>query len=125
MSTATTEGIEVQVDAFFWPERSGPGQWAFRYHVRLANLGTSAATLRARHWVITDAVGREEEVRGAGIVGKQPRLEPGGRFEYSSWAMLRTPWGNMRGEYLFERDDGGRFEANIADFALVQPCALQ
>lgn len=126
MSTTTTEGIEVQVQASFWPERSAPerGQWAFTYTVKLANVGSQVATLRARHWVITDATGRVEEVRGEGVVGKQPRLEPGGRFEYTSWAMLRTPFGSMHGEYVMERADGTRFEAKIGEFVLAQPHAL-
>jgi ApaG protein len=92
--------------------------------VHVVNEGTRAATLRARHWVITDATGRVEEVRGEGVVGKQPRLEPGERFEYTSWAMLRTQFGSMRGEYVMERADGSRFEARIAEFALTQPNAL-
>jgi ApaG protein len=126
VSITTTEGIEVHVQASFWPERSAPerGQWAFTYTVKLANVGSRVATLRARHWIITDATGRVEEVRGEGVVGQQPRLEPGGRFEYTSWAMLRTPFGSMRGEYVMERADGSRFEAKIGEFVLAQPNAL-
>jgi ApaG protein len=126
VSDTTTDGIEVKVEASFWPERSAPekGQWAFQYSVRVANTGARTATLRARHWVITDATGRVEEVRGEGVVGKQPRLEPGEHFEYTSWAMLRTPFGSMRGEYVMERSDGTRFEAKIGEFALTQPNAL-
>ncbi|MFO0600897.1 MAG: Co2+/Mg2+ efflux protein ApaG [Myxococcaceae bacterium] len=126
MSNTETEGVRVRVKATFWPERSAPdnSQWAFTYAVKISNEGTRAATLRARHWVITDANGRVEEVRGEGVVGKQPRLEPGESFEYTSWAMLRTPFGSMRGEYLMERSDGGKFEAKIGEFALTQPNAL-
>lgn len=126
MSIAVTEGIRVQVKPAFWPERSAPdsGQWAFTYTVTVKNEGSREATLRARHWVITDATGRVEEVRGEGVVGKQPRLEPGQSFEYTSWAMLRTPFGTMRGEYVMERADGTRFEAKIAEFPLTQPNAL-
>jgi len=126
VSEMTTDGIHVKVEASFWPERSAPekGQWAFQYTVRVANTGSRTATLRARHWVITDATGRVEEVRGEGVVGKQPRLEPGEAFEYTSWAMLRTPFGSMRGEYVMERGDGSRFEAKIGEFALTQPNAL-
>ena len=123
MSNTETEGVRVTVKAAFWPERSSPdnNQWAFTYAVTVKNEGTRAATLRARHWVITDANGRVEEVRGEGVVGKQPRLEV---FEYTSWAMLRTPFGTMRGEYLMERVDGSRFEAKIGEFVLTQPNAL-
>lgn len=126
MSDTTTEGIQVQVEATYWPERSAPdkGQWAFTYTVKVANVGSRTATLRTRHWVITDATGRVEEVRGEGVVGKQPRLEPGERFEYTSWAMLRTPFGTMRGEYVMERTDGAKFEARIGEFVLAQPNAL-
>ena len=126
MSTTETEGVRVTVKAAFWPERSSPdnNQWAFTYAVTVKNEGTRAATLRARHWVITDANGRVEEVRGEGVVGKQPRLESGEVFEYTSWAMLRTPFGTMRGEYLMERVDGSRFEAKIGEFVLTQPNAL-
>ncbi len=126
MSNTETEGVRVTVKAAFWPERSSPdnNQWAFTYAVTVKNEGTRAATLRARHWVITDANGRVEEVRGEGVVGKQPRLEGGEAFEYTSWAMLRTPFGTMRGEYLMERVDGSRFEAKIGEFVLTQPNAL-
>jgi ApaG protein len=126
MSDALTEGVRVTVRPSFWPERSAPerGQWAFTYTVRIHNEGARPATLRARHWLITDATGRVEEVRGEGVVGKQPRLEPGESFEYTSWAMLRTPFGSMRGEYVMERPDGTRFEAKIAEFPLTQPNAL-
>lgn len=126
MSNEVTEGVRVTVKAKFWPERSAPdsSQWAFTYSVLVVNEGARPATLRARHWVITDANGRVEEVRGEGVVGKQPRLEPGDRFEYQSWAMLKTPFGTMRGEYVMERADGSRFEARIGEFALTQPNAL-
>lgn len=126
MSDTTTQGVRVRVKATFWPERSSPdsNQWAFTYSIVVSNEGTLRATLRARHWVITDATGRVEEVRGEGVVGKQPSLLPGESFEYTSWAMLRTPFGSMRGEYLMERDDGARFEADIGEFPLAQPNAL-
>jgi ApaG protein len=114
------------VKASYWPERSAPdnSQWAFTYSITVVNEGTRVATLRARHWVITDGNGRVEEVRGEGVVGKQPRLEAGESFEYTSWAMLRAPFGTMRGEYLMERADGSRFEAKIGEFVLSMPNAL-
>jgi ApaG protein len=125
MST-TTDGIRVTVRPSFWPERSSPesGQFAFMYAVEISNVGTEAAQLRSRQWIITDATGHVEEVRGEGVVGKQPRLEPGETFEYTSWAMLRTPFGTMRGSYSMERPGGARFEARIAEFALTLPHAL-
>ena len=126
MSTTTTEGIRVTVKPAYWPERSSPegGQFAFMYTVEIANEGTEVAQLRRRHWLITDANGRVEEVQGEGVVGKQPRLAPGERFEYTSWAMLRTPFGTMRGSYQMVRPGGRQFEARIAEFALTQRNAL-
>jgi len=126
MSVAVTEGIRITVEPSFWAERSSPenGQFAFSYAVQIANEGTTAARLRSRHWVITDANGRVEEVRGEGVVGETPRLGPGDRFQYTSWAMLKTPFGTMRGSYTFERPDGSSFQARIAEFALTLPHAL-
>ncbi|MGQ0506843.1 MAG: Co2+/Mg2+ efflux protein ApaG [Myxococcaceae bacterium] len=126
MSQTTTEGIRVSVKPEFWPERSSPetGAFAFRYSVEISNVGSKPATLRRRHWVITDGDGKVEEVRGEGVVGKQPALAPGERFEYTSWAMLRTPFGTMRGSYFLVRPDGQEFEAKIGEFALTQPHAL-
>jgi ApaG protein len=92
--------------------------------VTVRNEGTKVATLKSRHWIITDATGHTEEVRGPGVVGKQPRLEPGQSFEYTSWAMLPTPFGTMRGSYQMEREDGSQFDARIAEFALIQANAL-
>jgi len=126
MSDTTTDGIRVQVKPEFWPEQSAPehGRFAFKYTIAISNVGPQAARLRTRHWVITDAEGHIEEVRGEGVVGKHPDLEPGQSFEYTSWASIKTPFGSMRGSYFFERPDGTRFEAKIGEFALVQPHAL-
>lgn len=126
MSQTTTDGIQITVKPAFWPERSSPenGQFAFMYTVEIANVGEQPAQLRSRHWLITDGMGRVEEVRGEGVVGKQPKLGPGEKFEYTSWAMLRTPFGSMRGSYFMVRPDGTRFEAKIGEFPLTQPHAL-
>jgi len=126
MSSTVTEGIQITVQPSFWPERSSPesGQFAFAYAVQIANVGTETAQLKSRHWIITDANGQVEEVRGQGVVGETPRLGPGERFEYRSWAMLKTPFGTMRGSYTFARPDGSTFEARIAEFALTLPNAL-
>jgi ApaG protein len=126
MSTTETEGIRITVRPAYWPERSQPqsGHWAFMYTVEIANVGREPAQLKSRHWVMTDANGQEEEVRGEGVVGKQPRLRPGERFEYTSWAMLRTPFGTMRGSYSMERPGGGAFEAQISEFVLSLPHGL-
>ena len=126
MSSTTTDGIRVTVKPAFWAERSQPaqGQFAFTYTVEISNVGDVAAQLKSRHWVITDGNGHVEEVRGEGVVGKQPRLEPGQSFEYTSWAMLRTPYGSMRGVYFMQREGGVSFEAKIAEFALTMPNSL-
>lgn len=126
MSTATTQGIVVTVVSQYLMERSTPaeGQYAFAYKVRITNEGESVAKLRTRHWIITDAEGHVQEVRGDGVVGAQPRLEPGQAFEYTSWCMLPTPHGSMHGSYQMERDDGERFDAIIAPFTLSLPYSL-
>ena len=126
MSSALTDGIRITVTPQFWPERSTPesGQWAFMYTVEIFNEGPDPALLESRHWIITDAGGGIEEVRGEGVVGKQPRLQPGEKFQYTSWAMLKTPFGTMRGSYFFARPDGKGFEGKIGEFALVQPNSL-
>ncbi|HEY1904497.1 MAG TPA: Co2+/Mg2+ efflux protein ApaG [Myxococcaceae bacterium] len=126
MSSTVTEGIKVTVRPSFWPERSSPetGQFAFAYAVQIANVGDAPAQLKSRHWIITDANGQVEEVRGAGVVGETPSLAPGERFEYRSWAMLKTPFGTMRGSYTFVRPDGSSFDARIGEFALTLPNSL-
>jgi len=126
MSDTITDGIRVRVKAAFWPERSSveSEQWAFTYTITISNEGARVATLRTREWFITDATGHVEEVQGPGVVGKQPRLEPGQGFEYTSWAMLKTPFGTMRGSYQMEREDRTMFDAIIGQFSLAQPNAL-
>ncbi len=126
MSSAVTEGIHVTVSSAFRPDRSDPdkGRWLFTYTVRIANEGESAAQLLARHWIITDANGEKQEVVGDGVVGHQPRLAPGEQFEYTSFCILETPHGSMRGSYRMVRNDGSTFEASIAPFPLVVPGAV-
>jgi ApaG protein len=126
MSTAVTNGIMVTVRSQYIPERSSVSgrQYAFAYTVTIANQGDTTARLESRHWIITDAVGRVEEVRGPGVVGMQPRLRPGESFEYTSWCVLATPSGEMRGTYQMITDDGGQFDADIAPFHLGMPQTL-
>ena len=121
-----TDGIQVSVKPAYWPERSEPEvpRYAFTYTVEITNVGTEPAQLRSRHWFITDANGKVEEVRGDGVVGKKPHLEPGERFEYTSWASLGTPFGTMRGSYFLKRPSGETFEAKIGEFLLSLPNAL-
>jgi ApaG protein len=123
MSEASTQGIRVTVKSEFLPDRSSPpqGRFAFAYTVRIANEGDEVAQLVTRHWIITDASGHIEEVRGEGVVGHQPILRPGEYFEYTSWCVIRTPRGTMHGTYQMVRPDGVEFDAEIAPFALIAP----
>lgn len=123
MSTALTDGIRVDVESTYLPDRSEPTahRWLFGYTVTLQNLGSEPAKLVSRHWVIADADGNREEIEGDGVVGHQPRIEPGEGFRYSSFCVLKTPHGSMRGTYRMVRDDGAAFDATIAPFPLVIP----
>ena len=125
-SNAITEGIHVFVQAQYVADQSAPRQkrYVFAYTVRIANQGGKSAQLRSRHWVITDGQGRVEEVRGPGVVGQQPNLQPGEHFEYTSGCVLETPRGEMKGTYQMHRADGSVFEAEIAAFALTLPQSL-
>jgi len=96
----------------------------FAYTVRVTNEGTVAAQLKSRHWIITHGNGREEEVRGPGVVGQQPVLRPGEHFEYTSGCVLETPRGAMRGTYQMHRQNGEVFDAEIAPFELAMPHSL-
>ena len=126
MSSAVTQGIRVDVRSEFRPDRSQPAarRYLFTYTVRIANEGQRPAQLVWRHWIITDAQGEQEEVRGEGVVGQKPKLASGEAFEYTSFCVLKTPFGSMRGTYRMVRDDGGEFEAQIAPFTLAVPGAL-
>ncbi|MFO0664679.1 MAG: Co2+/Mg2+ efflux protein ApaG [Polyangiaceae bacterium] len=126
VSNSVTEGIRVSVRSEYIPEQSTPAakRYVFAYTIRISNEGTANAQLRSRHWVITDGNGKVEEVRGPGVVGKQPALEPGQAFEYTSGCMLATPRGEMRGTYQMQRTDGSMFDAEIAAFELALPYTL-
>ncbi len=126
MSTASTDGIKVTVRSEFRPDRSAPalGRFLFTYAVDIRNDGPVPARLISRHWIITDARGDQEEVTGDGVVGQQPHLAPGESFQYTSYCVLRTPLGQMRGAYTMMRDDGRTFQAEIAPFSLAVPTAL-
>ena len=93
----------------------------FAYTIRIANRGDAAAQLLDRHWLVTDGDGGVREVRGAGVVGQQPRIEPGASYVYTSACILETPVGSMRGSYGFAGDDGARFEVPIPLFTLHAP----
>jgi ApaG protein len=116
----------VTVETQFLPEQSDPAdeRYLFAYRIRVANTGTVAAQLISRHWIITDAEGKIEEVRGLGVVGKQPLLQPGEGFEYSSGCPLPTPVGTMKGTYQMVAEDGTRFDVPISEFVLAVPRTL-
>jgi ApaG protein len=126
VSTAVTEGIRVDVQSAFRPDRSDAsvGRWLFTYTVKITNEGDAPARLVSRHWIITDASGEREEVQGDGVVGHQPYLSPGESFDYTSFCILKTEHGSMRGSYRMVRDDGSTFDAAIAPFPLVVPGRL-
>ena len=126
MSTALTNGIMVTVKSEYIPERSSMSsrQFAFAYTVRIENQGDETAQLRSRHWIITDGNGSVQEVKGDGVVGAQPVLRPGENFEYTSWCVLATPSGTMRGTYQMVTDRGQSFDADIAPFRLALPATL-
>ena len=115
---------EVRVQ--YLPDQSQPpeGPFAFAYTVLIRNTGAITAQLIARQWIITDADGLNEEVRGLAVVGHQPLLKPGEQFEYSSWTRIATPHGAMRGTFFCMTEDAHPFEAPVAEFALVSPGAL-
>jgi len=121
--TASTEGIRVTVRPAYVPGDSAPaqGRYVFAYQVTITNEGTEPVQLRTRHWIITDAVGKIQEVKGDGVVGEQPRLEPGASHEYTSFCVLESPRGTMRGTYQMFRDGGSSFDAEIPLFSLVAP----
>ena len=110
----------------YLPEQSSAAehQWAFAYHVTVRNTGTVTAQLVARHWVITDAAGHVEEVRGLAVVGHQPVLKPGESFEYSSWTRLATPVGSMTGTFFCITEDARWFDTPVPAFDLARPQAL-
>lgn len=126
MSDTTTRGIRIEVRSEYIPERSSPrdGTYLFQYHVRISNVGSETAQLISREWIITNADGEVERVKGPGVVGEQPVLQPGATFEYTSFCPLKTKVGSMQGSYQMVTGDGDRFDALIAPFTLATPHAL-
>lgn len=118
--------IDIQVATRYIEEQSLPdqGRFVFAYTVQMRNVGVVGARLLTRHWQITDAHGKVQEVRGEGVVGEQPWMEPGSRYEYTSGAVLETSVGSMRGSYQMLADDGTLFEAIIPAFTLSVPRTL-
>ena len=125
MYEAVTHQVKVTVEPTFDPERSDPDgrRYFWRYAIEIVNLGDNPVTLMERHWRITDANGRQQEVRGPGVVGEQPTIAPGKSFKYTSGCPLTTPSGLMVGEYRMVDRDGRSFEVSIPAFSLDFPQA--
>ena len=123
MYVAVTHRVKVTVEPTFEPEVSDPEErrYFWRYDIEIANLGDNPVTLMERHWRITDANGRQQEVRGPGVVGEQPTIEPGQAFRYASGCPLTTPSGLMVGEYRMVDADGRSFQVSIPAFSLDSP----
>lgn len=118
--------IQIEVATSYVDEQSEPesDRYVFAYTITISNSGDIAAKLISRHWIITDANGKVQEVNGDGVVGEQPHLNPGEEFRYSSGAVLETPVGAMQGLYRMQADNGLSFDAMIAPFTLAVPGLL-
>mgnify|MGYP005806664843 CR=1 FL=1 len=118
--------IRVTAQATYLPEQSdtAQGRYVFAYTITITNKGTVAAQLVSRHWIITDADDKVQEVRGLGVIGEQPYLRPGESFEYTSGTAIATPVGAMRGSYQMVAEDGTQFDAEIPPFTLAMPRVL-
>jgi ApaG protein len=127
VQSAVTDRVRVSVEAKFSPERSNVsrGLWFFLYNIVIKNEGPETVQLVSRHWIITDAHGEEEEVRGPGVVGQQPTLREGEAFAYTSGCPLKTPFGSMRGTYQMTSSAGRAFEITIPAFVLRDPKKMQ
>ncbi len=118
--------VTVTAESVFLPDQSDEteGRFVFAYTITITNTGTVSAQLVSRHWLITDANNKVQEVRGLGVVGKQPLLKPAETFEYTSGAAIATAVGTMRGAYQMVAEDGVHFEAQIPEFTLSVPRVL-
>lgn len=118
--------IDVQVDSNYMESQSQPDEkrYVFAYTVTIRNEGNAPARLMNRHWIITDANGKVQEVRGEGVVGEQPHLKPGETFRYTSGTVLDTPVGSMQGTYDMVDSQGNHFDAMIPAFSLARPGSL-
>lgn len=125
-STEATTDIDIRVKAIYVPAQSRPKdhRFVYAYTITIANHGDVAAQLVSRHWIIQDARDKRQEVKGAGVVGEQPHLEPGRSYTYTSGVVLETETGIMEGSYQMRTDDGEHFEVPIPAFALVPPHAI-
>jgi ApaG protein len=124
--TQKQHDISITSETTYVPEQSSPelSRYVFAYTITITNLGLIAATLLRRHWIITDANSKVQEVKGDGVIGLQPLIMPGESHQYSSATVIETPVGCMQGSYEMQADDGIEFEANIPVFNLSMPNAL-
>ncbi len=118
--------VDITAKTVYLPEQSAPDtdRYVFAYTITMVNAGTVAVRLLARHWIITDANDKTQEVRGEGVVGHQPYLAPGMSFEYTSGTIIESPVGTMRGSYQMVAEDGATFDAEIPQFTLSMPRTL-
>jgi ApaG protein len=125
-SDAVTAGIRVKIRSVYLSDRSDPvnHHWVYAYRVTIQNEGSRPARLLSRHWIITNGHGVQDHVQGAGVIGETPRLDPGEQFQYTSGCPLDTAMGTMHGTYQMVRDDGTRFDAEVAPFTLAEPFAV-
>lgn len=121
-----TYNVQVEVEPAYIPEQSDPSNdnYVFSYTVTIRNVGEIPAKLLTRHWIITDGDGQVQEVKGDGVIGEQPHLQPGEGFQYTSGTFMNTPVGTMSGSYQMLADDGVHFEADIPSFTLSVPNIL-
>jgi ApaG protein len=121
--SARTRGVIVRVSVSFMPDQSEPARdrWFWTYHIRIENDGPMAIQLLTRHWLITDGRGARHEVRGDGVIGEQPMIEPGQHYDYVSGCPLQTQSGSMEGSYRMTSEDGQSFNVAIPRFALIAP----
>ncbi len=126
MQKTLSTKFQVNTHVAYINQQSNPDEqhYFFAYRIQITNQGENPAQLLNRHWIITDGYGRTEEVRGAGVIGQQPRIMPGKSFEYESACPLNTPTGTMRGYYQMIDDSGEIFEVEITEFFLIYPDAL-
>jgi ApaG protein len=125
-SSAETRRVLVEVQSYYLDKQSQPAsrRFVFAYTITITNKGNDVVQLRSRRWIITDGLGDVEEVEGPGVVGEQPVLRPGESFRYTSGAILTTERGTMKGSYQMHFPEGGKFNAEIAEFLLERPYSL-
>ena len=121
-----TDTVEIKAISRFLPDQSDltASRYVFAYHITISNRSEQTVKLLTRHWIITDAEDKVQEVRGEGVIGQQPELRPGESFEYTSGCSITTPVGTMKGSYFMEAADGRQFDAPIAEFTLAMPRTL-